>query len=183
MEPLQNFRTSFHGFNREDVVRYIEYVNARHASQINQLKSEIQNLQQELQALRAEPKEDSRVAQLEESCQMLTRERDEALAKLARVPAVPAAAPSPVSEELEAYRRAERTERMARERVSQMYHQASGILADATVRVDEAAAQIESMTNEVAAQLDQLRSAVTGSKSALKDAVASMYALRPEGEE
>ena len=82
MEPLQNFRTSFHGFNREDVVRYIEYVNARHASQINQLKSEIQNLQQELQALRAEPKEDSRVAQLEESCQMLTRERDEALAKL-----------------------------------------------------------------------------------------------------
>lgn len=180
MEPLQNFRTAFHGFNREDVVQYIEYINNKHLSQTNQLKTEIQGLQEQVTQLRGSAERDVRLEELEARCAKLEQERDEALAKLAQAPATPAPA---VSEELEAYRRAERTERMARERVSQMYDRAAGILADATVKVDEAAAQIETMTNDVATQLDQLRTAVTGSKSALKDAVTSMYALRPETEE
>ena len=37
----QTFRSAFNGFNREDVVRYIEYLNAQHASEINRLNSEL----------------------------------------------------------------------------------------------------------------------------------------------
>lgn len=194
MEPLQNFRTAFHGFNREDVVQYIEYINNKHTSQTNQLKTEIQDLQDKVAELKGSTVSDARLAELEARCVKLEQERNEAYAKLAQLPAAPAPAPvpvpapapapapAPVSDELEAYRRAERTERMARERVAQMYSQASSILTNAMAKVDEAAAQIETMTNDVAVQLDQLRTAVTGSKCALKDAVTSMHALRPESE-
>ena len=37
----QTFRTSLSGFNREDVVRYIEFLNAQHAAEISQLNSEL----------------------------------------------------------------------------------------------------------------------------------------------
>ena len=40
MAQLQNFRTAFNGFNREDVVHYLEYLNTRHQNQINQLTAE-----------------------------------------------------------------------------------------------------------------------------------------------
>ena len=43
MSNMQNFRTAFHGFNRQDVVNYIEYMNNRHASEIQQLKNQLQN--------------------------------------------------------------------------------------------------------------------------------------------
>ena len=32
----QNFRSSLHGFNRQDVANYLEYLNNRHAAQVNQ---------------------------------------------------------------------------------------------------------------------------------------------------
>ena len=40
MSAPQNFRTAFNGFNREDVVRYLEYINNKHNAQVNQLTEE-----------------------------------------------------------------------------------------------------------------------------------------------
>ena len=37
MASAQNFRSAFNGFNREDVVHYIEYLNAKHTGALNQL--------------------------------------------------------------------------------------------------------------------------------------------------
>ena len=37
MSAPQNFRTSFNGFNREDVVHYLEYLNSRHQAQVDML--------------------------------------------------------------------------------------------------------------------------------------------------
>ena len=48
MTMPQNFRSAFNGFNREDVVRYIEYINSRHNTEINVLKSELDLLQTRL---------------------------------------------------------------------------------------------------------------------------------------
>lgn len=84
--------------------------------------------------------------------------------------------------ELEAYRRAERTERMARERAEQVYHKANGALADASAHVETAAEQIGSMADHVIAQLEQLRTAVTGSKDALRAAADTLCTIRPTGE-
>ena len=86
-------------------------------------------------------------------------------------------------EELEAYRRAERVERQAKERTEAMYQKANGVLADATAKVDNASAQIAGIADQVAAQLAVLQQAVTGSKTALKDAATTLYTIRLTGEE
>ena len=181
MAAPQNFRSAFNGFNREDVVRYLEYINAKHASEINQLNSEADFLRSRLEGQLSaedfaalEEERDSLRAQLEEMkerCEAL----EEALANQA--PAQPESV-SP-AEELEAYRRAERTERMARERAEQMYRQANAILADATVKVDDAATLICQMSDKVSCELAELQTAVAGSKQALRDAAATMYTICP----
>ena len=51
-EPVQNFRTAFHGFNREDVVRFLETATARHTAEVNQLRDEIARLEGDLSLLR-----------------------------------------------------------------------------------------------------------------------------------
>lgn len=182
MADVQNFRSAFNGFNREDVVHYIEYINNKHIAQVGQLKEELQAMQSQLDLLRALPSQDSGLArQLEESkakCAALEQELAEARANLAQSSA-PAPAPSKTDEELEAYRRAERTERLAQERAAQLAAQANGILADATVKVDDAAARLSGMADQVAAQMSTLQAAVVSSKSVLQEAAASLSALQP----
>ena len=45
MAAPQTFRSAFNGFNREDVVQYLEYINTKHKNQIDQLTAENQELQ------------------------------------------------------------------------------------------------------------------------------------------
>ena len=189
MSASYNFRTAFNGFNREDVVHYIEYINSKNTAQVNQLKSDLAAAQEESQNLRTSAQEAqtaelaAQIAELSAKCAALTAEletvtaqRDEALAQQAQVQ-------SRSDEELEAYRRAERVERQAQERTQAMYQKANAIVADATVKVDEASGTISGIADEVAAQLAVLQEAVSGSKQALKDAAASLYAIRPESME
>ena len=178
MTMPQNFRSAFNGFNREDVVHYIEYINARHTTEINQLKSELDLLQNQQPEI-------PDVSALEEELSALRSERDALLARIAELEeqATAPAPAAPVStfsaeQELETYRRAERMERLARERAEQVYHQANAALADATVKVDAAALQISQMSDAVLTQLNGLQSAVNNSKQALTDAAATMYAIR-----
>ncbi|MBQ7000988.1 MAG: hypothetical protein IJN67_08095 [Oscillospiraceae bacterium] len=191
MSSPKNFRSAFNGFNREDVVHYIEYLNSKLTSEISQLQSDAEFLRDKLknasdntelqeQLAAAEAARDELSSQLE-AVQLRNRELEQRCADLeaqlqsARQKTVS----SPMEQELEAYRRAERMERVARERAEQVYQQANGALADATVRVDEASAQISQMTDKVSAQLEQLQSAVAGSKKALADAAATLYTIRP----
>ena len=140
----QTFRSAFNGFNREDVVHYIEFINNKHASQVGQLKTEIQALQAELDQLRqADIQERSAVT------------------------------------ELEAYRRAERVERVANERVAQLYALANGTLAEATLRADESATLVSQLADSITAQLAQLQTAISNGRNTLQDAAAAMYAIRP----
>ena len=68
MSAIKSFRSAFNGFNREDVVHYIEYMNNKHNATINQLNNELQTLTNELAVLRAKPDQDPElVAQLKES--------------------------------------------------------------------------------------------------------------------
>ena len=210
MAQQQTFRSAFNGFNREDVVRYIEYLNAQHAAEINRLQSELDFLRSknEQEAPVPDAVEDdglieqqaSRIRELFDQCKAQEQQISDLTAQLNDVRVLADAATnekmrltadldqalqqqitykSRVEEELEAYRRAERTERVARERAEQMYRQANAVLADATTKVDDAAALISQMADKVTGQLSDLQSAVTGSKQALRDAAATMYAIRP----
>ena len=239
MANSQNFRSAFNGFNREDVVHYLEYLNSKHASLVSQLSQEADNLRQKLNlaadaiaadssraeriaALEAEQEElkmrlaeavqaaetaDAARTELEAECDALRQQlgaastavdEDEVMAlrhqlaeareKCADLEAKlqmqnETAASVTMEKELEAYRRAERIERLARERADQLYRQTNGVLADATVKVDQVASDIGGMADQVLSQLQVLQQAVSESKQALKDAADVMYTLRPQLEE
>ena len=175
MPAPQNFRSAFNGFNREDVVRYLEYINAKHTAEVNQLTTEAEYLRARLET--AEPQQD--VSALEAERDELRAQVEELTARIAELEASAGTTVTNMGQELEAYRRAERTERQARERAELVYHQINGVLSDATVKVDGIAAQISGMADQVTEQLNQLQTAVDNSKQALKDAASTLYAIRP----
>lgn len=211
MAEKHNFRSAFNGFHREDVVRYIEYITSKHNTQVNQLTAENEQLRGKLAEAEATPGQDPLTLQmlahaeserdaLRERCRELEQKlegavsADEVQARLdqakleadARVAAAMeqvAALQQKADRELEAYRRAERTERMARERAEKVYQQANGALADASAHVEAAAEQIGGMADQVMAQLEQLRAAVSGSKEALRSAAGALTTIRPGAEE
>ena len=215
MSEEMNFRTSINGFNRKDVVRYIEFLNNKHAAQINQIRTETDELRAELALARQAPARSMRLeaelaatkkrcadleaalaavsSQIEQPApapvavvETLVEDAAETVAAPVAEPvAVPAPVPAPapesrITEELEAYRRAERAERKANERAREICDQANGVLADATARVDDTAAQFAEMAEQIAEQLNLFRELVIGSKATLKDAATAMYAIRPE---
>lgn len=158
----QHFRSAFNGFNRQDVVHYIEFLNNQHNAQIEQLNNQLKNARfpadSELQA-----------------------KLDAALAKCAQLEAQLAGTPVGSSEqELEAYRRAERTERVAQERAQQIYTQANAILADTTAKAEAATTRISELANQAAAQLQAYQDAISGTQDLFQDAVAALYAIKPE---
>ena len=127
MADLQHFRSAFRGFNRQDVVNYIEFMNQKHNSQIEQLNTQLQNAREELRQLKATPA----TAQVQPMAQETT----------------------PSDTELEAYRRAERAERKAQERAAQIYAQANAVLADATGKVESVSDELSELIAQVAAKL------------------------------
>lgn len=200
MAVSMNFRSAFNGFNREDVVNYIEYISAKHTAEVNQLNSEIEYLKGKQPVTQTDDQEDSaalrsRIEELEARC----AELEQLLEEKSQAEAAPVQQPT-MEQELEAYRRAERTERLAQERAALteqianenaqrteqlakeyadlIYAQANSALADATVKVDTAAEEISRLVEQAMQQLTQLQSAVTGSKQTLADAATSLYAIR-----
>lgn len=188
MAVTHNFRSAFSGFNREDVVHYLEYLNAKHTAQTNQLMTELEELRQKLAVQEASAPDIGALESLRAECAELKAalaqaesERDAALAQ-AETPKEPQPA-AIAQEELEAYRRAERAERIAKERADQIYQQATGTLAQATTQVDHAACQISAIIAQVNEHLANLQTAVDDSKCSLQDAAATMAAIRPESPE
>lgn len=180
MATAHNFRSAFNGFNREDVVRYIEYMNSKHNTDMNQLRSQIDSLKNELavRAAQMNPNQETeealaqsnlRCQELEQECAQLRQQLEEATANA-----------GPSAEELEAYRRAERVERLAQERAAEIRDQAGSILSDASAKVDGAAAQISAIADQVQAQLDQLHAAVANSKQLLQETSAAVSAIQLE---
>ena len=171
MAEFQNFRTAFAGFRREDVVNYIEYMNNKHKSQLEQLNTQLATAQEQLDkfagidcdALQAElAAANEKIARLEEQLACCCPDSD--------------AKPILTGDELEAYRRAERAERLARERAAQIYAQANAALADTTVKVEAISDNMNDLTEQFSAKLQE-------GKKQLQDAVAALYAIRPEEEE
>ena len=172
MAAVQSFRSALGGFNREDVVRYIEYINNKHNAELEQLNNQLQNLREAL--AQAENAGD-----LKEQLEAANARCAQLEAQLAQRQACPQPQqPAPAvktDDELEAYRRAERAERLARDRAAQIYAQANAVLADATVKVEEVTDAMQSMAEQVATHTQD-------AKNKLQEAVAAMYAIRPEEE-
>ena len=204
MAQQQTFRSALNGFNREDVVNYIEYLNTVHTAEINQLHSELEFLRNREPVVAVTPVADeeamvqqndmiqqqaSRIRELFDRCKELENKltaAEEAKAhaeeKLQAVVIQQNSFQTRANEELEAYRRAERIERQAKERAELLYQQSNGALAEASIRVGEAASQIGQLSDLVMEQIAQLQNAVFGTKQAMKDASQILYTIRPKEE-
>ena len=191
-----NFRSSLHGFNRQDVASYLEYLNNRHAAQVNQLNTDLEALRRQAAAPVEDPQRaalEARCRELEQQLRQAQSERDEALAQkeealrkledarkdredaLLRVSGEKLDA----NRELEAYRRAERTERVARERAEQVYSETGTVLNQASNRIDTALRQMTGISRQVSTQLDTLQAAISSSRLALQDAADTIEKLKP----
>lgn len=166
MAGVQNFRSALGGFNRQDVVQYIEYMNNKHNAQIEQLNTQLQTAREAL-AQAQKSNADELQAQLDAANQRCAELE-------AQLEANGLAAPV-AGDELEAYRRAERAERLARDRAAQIYTQANAALADATVKVEAISDGMNTLAQQISAQLQD-------AKVQMQEAVAAMYAIRPEEE-
>lgn len=214
MMPMPfNFRSAFNGFNREDVVQYIEYLNANHSNQIKQLQADLAAAQKD--SLLQEPAADQvdLVAQMQEQFAQqeavltaLNAEKDDLLAKCAQLEAVLAALTSEnqtisekaakleaqltssaeqstaaetgmiplISEELAAYRRAERVEREAKERASIIYRNLCTALQDTAVKTAQAVSNMDSISDQFNVQLTALKDALYDSKAFLDQSLVSL---------
>lgn len=191
MAQSQNFRTAFNGFNREDVVHYLEYLNARHQSQIQQLTAETEELreraaqqpedsQQRIAALEAENEELTRqLEQVRQELEQAQQELEQTRQPAEKDPEPENPVPDIVDPELSAYRRAEAVEYAAKRRAELIYHQANGVLTEATNKVEGLSDNITQMADQAMSQLTQLQVAVSGSKQTLQEVLAIMKAIRP----
>lgn len=166
MAGVMRFRSAINGFNRKDVVHYIEYLNSTHNSQLEQLKTQLQTAQAELAKVKAAPVAENDLAAELEALRAKCATLEEELTQCK-------SSASAETAELEAYRRAERTERLARDRAAQIYAQANAALADATLQVDQAVAQMT-------AELQSCVNSAENAKTQLQEAVNTLYAIRPE---
>lgn len=191
-----NFRSSLHGFNRQDVANYLEYLNNRHAAQVNQLNTDLEALRRQAEASAEDPQRaalETRCQELEQQLAAARKERDEALAQKEAVEQKLEAAQRDREEallrssgekldanrELEAYRRAERTERVARERAEQVYSETGTVLTQASNRIEAALRQMTGISQQVTGQLDTLQTAIASSRLALQDAAQTIDKLKP----
>ena len=185
MAATKRFRTAINGFNREDVVEYIEFLNNQHKNQIEQLNNQLQQAQSIVPAV---PSPQEKLAEAEQRCITLQQQLEEAMQKCSMMEEKLAAQPVPqpaqdTTEELEAYRRAERAERMAQERAQQIYKQANAVLADASQKAEAAAAHIGQISDRAAVCLKECQDSVASTKNTFQDAAAALYAIRPESDD
>lgn len=183
-EPVQNFRTAFHGFNREDVVRFLETATARHTAEVNQLRDEIARLEGDLSLLRTRSGDGASQEELD-ALQAENARLKAQVEELETQLTEPAATPirdetNWKDEELAAYRRAETVERQARNRAAQMYHRVNGLIADLAARMDGSKAEMTAAAEALGQALDQLQLALDGGQGILTEGVATLRALELE---
>lgn len=194
-EPL-NFRSAFNGFNREDVVHYIEYLNANHANQIRQLQADLATMQRESFLPEVDEDQAARIAEMEEQFAQqeslltaLNAEKDELLAKCAQLEAQLAAVNAAketarpqfstcMEEELAAYRRAERVERLANERANAIYRDLRASLQGTADKTESAVTKLDSISSQFNAQINALRDSLFDNKSYLDQSLASLNDLK-----
>ena len=167
-EPVQNFRTAFHGFNREDVVRFLETATARHTAEVNQLQDDVARLEKELAALREQQTPEVSREELE----ALRGENTRLKAQIEELEAQLTEPEAPVGdqtnwkdEELAAYRRAETV---------------NGLIADLAARMEGSKAEMTTAAEALGQALDQLQSALDGGQDVLTEGAATLRALEPE---
>lgn len=176
-EQIQKFRSSLSGFNREDVVQFIQAAAYRHEIEVNGLKDDNKRLQEACRQQEAE------TAALKEETAALRAALEEARAALTAAPQEAPRCPDWKEEELAAYRRAEEVERQSRQRAAQLHQEITGLIADASVKMDDANCALSDVMAQLNQDILKLRTAMDAGKAVLNDTSLSLRAVGSDGEE
>ena len=189
MSDFSKFRTAVSGFNRTDVVNYIESTSIEHqkalrkltderdklAAENARLQVELAGLQKRLEQAQADNDalsgQVNALAQegsdLAEQLKKSEEARQELLARPVPQPEEPeeseepeaAQEPSLTEKELTAYRRAEQTERNAAVRARRIYAQLSNLCEDARTRYMDSGEEIAALAADLSTGLSRLQDA------------------------
>ena len=172
MADMSKFRSALGGFNREDVVNYIESMSLEQQKQLRKLQEENEKLRSEKNALAellAAANSDlstlrEQDAALSEQVELLAQQAAELAgqvkAESEKAPEETSEAAEPVdytSLELEAYRRAEQTERNAAVRADKIYRQLTALCEHARERYSDAGDEIAALSEDLTANLGRLQ--------------------------
>lgn len=196
MADFTRFRTSMGGFNRSDVTNYIETLCAEHAAALRQLRLEketasaqaadltirLQQQEAENEALQKKLEEtqtalDSTETALTEAMSMI----EELEAKQAEEPEAPAEqAPDYTALELEAYRRAEATERLAAERADRLKLRLGDLLDHISARYEQAGQEIQVLSEDLRTNLQRLQETLSDLELIFDDTTGKFDGLEDE---
>ena len=188
MADFSKFRTAVSGFNRTDVVNYIESASMEHqkalrkltderdklAAENAQLQTQLTGLQARLLQVQADndalseqvntlAQEGSELADQLKAAEAAAQPQPEAVpaeeAPAAPEPEAAAQEPSLTEKELTAYRRAEQTERNAAVRARRIYTQLSNLCEDARSRYLDSGEEIAALAADLSTGLARLQDA------------------------
>lgn len=160
----QNFRTAMRGFQKDDVIAFIETQTLNHekelrakGDELTAAHSRITELEAQLQTARQQ------ISDLETQIDELTAPAPELEAPMAKpaegLPTAPTA--QQLTElELTAYRRAELAERRANERAAKVYHRLQTIFDESVKQMFEATQDLDTLRDTVSADLQKMEQAV-----------------------
>ena len=184
MSDFSKFRGSLGGFNRTDVADYIEKLCLTHAAELKERSRRAEELQTQLEETRAQLREteadrDRLQEQLQEAQDQLQEAQDALEAATAPKPEpeepeepeesevaeAPEEAPDYPSLELEAYRRAEATERLAARRAEQLSRQMQEFVAHISQRYAETGEEIAALSEDMRNDLQRLQDSLSDLES------------------
>ncbi|MBQ8241710.1 MAG: hypothetical protein IJZ38_12935 [Bacteroides sp.] len=182
MSEQQTFRTAFNGFNRDDVVQYIEQINSRHAAELSQLNSDMQYLQEKLTQYEAYEDGEDASPELEERVEEQAGalvEQSDRIAELERQ----------LAEALDATQTAEALLEEAEAQNTELKAQLAAALArntevqskqDAELAAYRRAERVERQANERAQQIHNQVNGALADASAKVDSAAAQIAVMTE---
>lgn len=153
MADFSKFRSSLGGFHRGDVANYIESLSMQHAAAMKEKTGQIDALRAELQEAEAEKRSlqiklDDALAALEAATAPAEDEAEDEIE--------PEEAPDYPKLELEAYRRAEATERLATQRAQQLKRELVDFLENTTARYQQTGEDIAALAEDLKSGLKRL---------------------------
>lgn len=189
---IGNFRSALHGFNRTDVVQFIQAQTMEHERALRVMKEENDRLKEALEAKRLElevcqEEKASLASQLKEALAAVpvAAEAEEAAeaplpnldAPMAPATTVVAATPTNFDElELAAYRRAEMTERMARERASASAQRMQTIFSQAEEKLNLTSQDLATLLDAFRNDCEQLQQVLNTTRGIVDESSASLKA-------
>ncbi len=191
-DSMPGFRSALNGFNRNDVVQFIQAQTIEHEKALRVLRDENARLQEALNAVQAE----------NEDLRTLNASLSEKLAAQPAEPAPEAPAPAPVVEapatldapmmpaatvvkaaapdfnemELAAYRRAEMTERMARERANSSAERMKAIFAQADEKLGVTSQDFKTLLDAFRTNFGQMEQLLETAQGIVDESSSSLKA-------